>query len=123
MPMTNDSRDFDLVVIGGGPAGYTGAIKAALKGFRVALIERAQIGGACINRGCIPTKALWGTAVSLQRLKDLKSHGINAEGKISFDFGVAADRQFTIQEDMVATVRGRMDKLGVRVYGARASVT
>ena len=50
--------DFDLIVLGGGPGGYTGAIRAAKLGKKVALIEKNAVGGTCLNRGCIPTKAL-----------------------------------------------------------------
>ncbi len=117
-----DSSEFDLVILGGGPAGYTAAIKGALQGFKVAVVEKARIGGACINRGCIPTKALWGTALELERLKHLKKHGIAIDGKISFDFGVAIDRQFGIIDQMVSTIRGRMERLGVKVFQASAKV-
>ena len=51
-------KAFDLVVIGGGPAGYAAAAKAARLGGRVALVERDSLGGTCLNRGCIPTKTL-----------------------------------------------------------------
>jgi len=104
---------FDLVILGGGPAGYTAAIKGALQGFKVAVVERDRIGGACINRGCIPTKALWGTALSLQRLKDLKDHGIQTSGTTTFDFAVAVKRQFQIMDQMVATIQSRMRELNV----------
>ena len=49
---------FDLIVIGGGPAGYVGAIRAAQLGMKVACVERGKLGGVCLNWGCIPTKAL-----------------------------------------------------------------
>lgn len=113
---------FDLIILGGGPAGYTAAIKAAQQGFKVAVVEKGRIGGACINRGCIPTKALWGTAVSIQRLKDLKDHGLTHEGSISFDFAAASRRQFAIMDDMVATIRARMLKLGVQIFTATGSI-
>ena len=52
------AKQYDLLVIGAGPGGYTAALKAAEFGMRVAVIERKTIGGTCVNRGCIPTKAL-----------------------------------------------------------------
>jgi dihydrolipoamide dehydrogenase len=107
-------QKFDLVVIGGGPAGYVAAIKGRLAGFRVAVIEKEKIGGACINKGCIPTKALWGTAVHLQRLKDSPEHGIQI-GKVRFNFKKAMQRQYGIAEQMVQQVLGRMSRLGVTV--------
>lgn len=114
--------EFDLVILGGGPAGYTAAIKGAQQGFSVAVVEKSKIGGACINRGCIPTKALWGTAVSIQRLKDLSQHGITHSGEVHFDFAVAAKRQFEIMNEMVNTIRARMLKLGVKIFQAHGAV-
>ena len=113
---------FDLIVIGGGPAGYTAAIKGALQGFKVAVVEKERIGGACINRGCIPTKALWGTAVSIQRLKDLKEHGITTQGDFQFDFGVALKRQFGIIDQMVSQIEHRMLQLGVVRFEGSGSI-
>ncbi|MDA0975002.1 MAG: FAD-dependent oxidoreductase, partial [Planctomycetota bacterium] len=55
---TTDGTHFDLVVIGGGPGGYVGAIRAAQLGMKVACVERDKLGGVCLNWGCIPTKAL-----------------------------------------------------------------
>lgn len=52
------SRDYDIVVLGAGPGGYVAAIRAAQLGFRTAIVERAHLGGICLNWGCIPTKAL-----------------------------------------------------------------
>ena len=51
-------NDFDLIVVGGGPGGYVAAIRAAQLGFKTALVEKAELGGVCLNWGCIPTKAL-----------------------------------------------------------------
>ncbi len=56
--MANEERQFDLVVIGSGPGGYVGAIRAAQLGARVAIVEKQYIGGTCPNVGCIPSKAL-----------------------------------------------------------------
>lgn len=106
---------YDLVILGGGPAGYTAAIKGAIQGFKVAVVERDRVGGACINRGCIPTKALWGTALSLQRMKDLAEHGITSTAKYEFNFATAVQRQFNIMDQMVSQIRGRMEKLGVTI--------
>ncbi|MEY4943585.1 MAG: dihydrolipoamide dehydrogenase, partial [Planctomycetota bacterium] len=53
-----DAKHYDLIVIGGGPGGYVGAIRAAQLGKKVVCIERAKLGGVCLNWGCIPTKAL-----------------------------------------------------------------
>lgn len=116
------SSSYDLIIIGGGPAGYTAAIKGALQGFKVAVIEKGKVGGACINRGCIPTKALWGTAKELRRLEGLKDHGIRLPKKVPFDFSKAVKRQFSIIDQMVATIEGRMLRLGVTILRSEAHI-
>lgn len=67
---------YDIVVIGGGPAGYVGAIKAAQMGAKVAIIEKDEFGGTCLNRGCIPTKTYVKNAELIHGLKELKSRGV-----------------------------------------------
>ncbi len=68
---------YDIVFIGGGPAGYVGAIKAAQMGAKVAIIERDEYGGTCLNRGCIPTKTYVKNAELIHGLKELKARGVN----------------------------------------------
>ncbi|MEG0774968.1 dihydrolipoyl dehydrogenase [Clostridium sp.] len=72
--------DKDIIVIGGGPGGYVSAIRAAQLGAKVALIERDKLGGTCLNRGCIPTKALNRNAEILNTLKNIDEFGINIDG-------------------------------------------
>lgn len=80
-------RHFDVVVIGGGPAGYVGAIRAAQLGFKVACIERAKLGGVCLNWGCIPSKALLSNAELFEKLSNKPDFwGITVEGKIGLDW-------------------------------------
>jgi dihydrolipoamide dehydrogenase len=77
--------NYDLLVLGGGPGGYVAAIRAAQLGARVALIEKDQIGGTCLNYGCIPTKALIRSVDVLETAKKAAEYGILTE-KTSFDF-------------------------------------
>src|SRR5665647_194860 len=69
-------HDFDLIFLGGGPSGYQGAIRAAQLGKRVAVIEDRDLGGVCLNRGCIPTKAIRASAQLLSQARQAKSYGI-----------------------------------------------
>lgn len=71
--------DFELIVLGGGPGGYTGAIRAAKLGKKVALIEKDSLGGTCLNRGCIPTKALLHSAETFSAKSEWEELGIFAE--------------------------------------------
>ncbi|MGE3109613.1 MAG: dihydrolipoyl dehydrogenase [Phycisphaerales bacterium] len=85
----SSSTHFDMIVIGGGPAGYVGAIRAAQLGFRVACVERAKLGGVCLNWGCIPSKSLLSNAELVEKLKsqdDQKFWGLKIGGEIGLDW-------------------------------------
>lgn len=79
---------FDLVVVGAGPAGYVGAIRAAQLGLRTALVERAEPGGVCLNWGCIPTKSLLHTADLLRTVRAAARFGVSV-GAVSVDLAAA----------------------------------
>jgi dihydrolipoamide dehydrogenase len=73
-------KEFDAVVIGGGPGGYAAAIRASQLGLSVALIEREALGGTCLNWGCIPTKSLLHSASLLADIRAADAFGISVEG-------------------------------------------
>ena len=79
-------KQFDVVVVGGGPGGYVAAIRAAQLGMNAALVEREHLGGICLNWGCIPTKALLRTSEINHLLHNLRDYGFSA-GDVSFDLG------------------------------------
>ena len=91
---------FDLIVIGGGPAGYVGAIRAAELGAKVALVERAELGGTCLNWGCIPTKALLKSAQVYHYCRNAKSFGVAIEGEVKADL-----------KAMIAAKQGLLDMI------------
>ena len=74
--MENTPKRFDVAVIGGGPGGYPAAIKAAQNGKSVALIEAKEMGGTCLNRGCIPSKTLIASAEVLHKIQEAEEFGI-----------------------------------------------
>lgn len=76
---------YQIVIIGGGPGGYVAAIRAAQMGARVALIEQGSLGGTCLNRGCIPTKALLAGAARLRSIREAERFGITVDG-VKVDF-------------------------------------
>ena len=88
-------HEFDCVVIGGGPGGYVAAIRAAQRGLKTALIESLEMGGTCLNRGCIPSKALIANAEVLRKVRDSSKFGISV-GPISFDYGAMKERKDTV---------------------------
>jgi dihydrolipoamide dehydrogenase len=76
LPTMAEITEYDLIVIGGGPAGYAGAIRAGQLGKKVACIEMERAGGTCLNWGCIPTKALLKSAELYQKIKKAETFGI-----------------------------------------------
>src|ERR1017187_6122162 len=90
---------YDLIVVGGGPAGYVGAIRAAQLGKRVACVERERAGGTCLNWGCIPTKALLKSAELYQKIKKSETFGISVKD-VTFDFAKVMARSRTVSGQM-----------------------
>lgn len=98
-----DTTEYDLIVIGGGPAGYAGAIRAGQLGKRVACIELERAGGTCLNWGCIPTKALLKSAELYQKMKKAEAYGLIAK-EVSFDIGRVMDRSRSVAGQMAKGV-------------------
>ena len=89
------SKDFDCVVIGAGPGGYVAAITAAQQGLRTALIEEQQAGGTCLNRGCIPSKALLVGASIVSQIRQASQFGVYIDG-YSIDYPAMVQRKNTV---------------------------
>ena len=106
--------DFDILVIGSGPGGYVAAVKAAQYGFKTAVVERAEIGGICLNWGCIPTKALLKSAEAFEILKHPEAYGIVAGSDSDANrFGSAVSpSEFRLDvQKIVERERGVSDKM------------
>ena len=97
--------DYQLLVIGAGPGGYVAALRAAKLGLKTAIVENRQVGGTCLNRGCIPTKALLHTAEVYTQAKEGAFLGVNA-GDISVDFAAAHHRKAEVTEKLRAGIEG-----------------
>jgi len=96
---------YDITIIGAGPGGYVAAIKAAQLGAKVALIEKNKVGGVCLNRGCIPTKALVASAEMYKNLSDCKKYAIKLNGKLSVDMRDVIARKDKIVNLLVAGIK------------------
>ena len=92
--------DFDLIIIGSGPGGYVAAIRASQLKMKVAVIERAEIGGICLNWGCIPTKSLLKSAQVFEYLSHASDYGITVTGEMKADFGSIIARSRSVAEGM-----------------------
>ena len=80
MSIGGDKTMKDIIVIGGGPGGYVAAIRAAQLGLDTVVVEKEHFGGVCLNKGCIPTKALLQSADLLESIKSAADFGINVKG-------------------------------------------
>jgi len=92
---------YDLVIIGSGPAGYVGGIRAAQIGAKVCIIEKDDLGGVCLNRGCIPTKTLIKSAEVLAQARDAEEFGVRISGDISLDLAKAMARKDQVVKTLV----------------------
>lgn len=98
-------RTFDLIVIGGGPAGYVGAIRAAQLGMKVALVEKQNIGGTCLNWGCIPTKALLHSSELYKEASTGENCGVSAT--VSYDI----EKAYTYKDQIVSKLKKGIEGL------------
>ena len=103
-----------VAVIGGGPGGYVAALKAAMLGAEVTVIEKNKLGGTCLNVGCIPTKALLASSDVLRTVQEAKSFGINVEGEVKPDFKAIVERKQKVTDELVAGIQFLFDKRGVK---------
>ncbi len=92
--------DYDLIVIGSGPGGYVAAIRASQLKMKTAVIEKADIGGVCLNWGCIPTKSLLKSAQVMDYINNAANYGITVEGSVKADFGAVIARSRNVAESM-----------------------
>ena len=104
-----------IVVIGGGPGGYVAAIKAAMLGAEVTVIEKKKVGGTCLNAGCIPTKALLASSSMLMNIKEAKDFGINIDGEITADFLSVMKRKDKIVDQLVSGIEFLFEKRGINL--------
>lgn len=102
-------QNYDLVIIGGGPGGYIAAIRAAQLGAKVALIEKDKVGGTCLNKGCIPTKAITACTNLYQKIQKSENFGIETE-KPSIDLEKVISRKNKIVEKLVKGVEFLLEK-------------
>ena len=115
------AEQYQLVVIGAGPGGYVAAIRAAQLGLRVAVVEDRAVGGTCLNRGCIPTKALLHSAELLEQIRASERFGIRAEG-VSYDFPAIHARKDEVVSQLVSGIEGLFQANKITLVRGKALV-
>lgn len=109
------SQEFDLVVLGGGTGGYVAAIRASQLGMKVAIVEKEKLGGTCLHRGCIPSKALLRSAEVYATLKESDKYGVLANS-VGYDFRKVQSRKQGIVEQLHKGVQYLMKKGNIAVF-------
>lgn len=110
-----ETIDRDVVIIGGGPGGYVAAIEGAKQGLKVVLIEKENLGGTCLNRGCIPTKALVHSSEVYELVKNSDEYGI-FKSSPSYDFSKIVERKNNVVSELVGGIDYLLSKNNVTVF-------
>lgn len=109
-----NTREYDVVVLGGGIAGYTAAVRASQLGMKAAVIERDKLGGTCLHRGCIPSKSLLRSAEVLHTIRSSEQFGIQAR-PFSFQFSDIQSRKNRVVEQLYRGLQGLMKKYQIEI--------
>ena len=115
-------KTFDLVIFGGGPGGYVSAIRAKQLGINVLLVESKDLGGVCLNWGCIPTKALLKVSEFKNSIKKFEEFGISVKGEISFDINDIVQRSRNVSKQLSIGVKHLLKKNNVEVIKGFGSI-
>lgn len=113
---------FQVLIVGAGPGGYVAAIRAAQLGFATAIVERAELGGVCLNWGCIPTKTLLRSAELFRQAQSSGAFGVVMDGTVRFDIRAAVAHSREVAGRLNRGVRGLLKKHGVQVLTGQASL-
>ena len=112
---------YDVAIIGGGPAGYTAAERAAQGGLSTILFEKNALGGVCLNEGCVPTKTLLYSAKTYDNIKHASKYAVKAENP-SFDLPKIIARKNKVVKKLTAGIRMKMTEHGVVMVTAEACI-
>ncbi|PWD98556.1 dihydrolipoyl dehydrogenase [Marinilabilia rubra] len=115
--------NYDLIVIGSGPGGYVAAIRASQLGMKVGIVEKAEIGGVCLNWGCIPTKSLLKSAQVFEYLNHAQDYGISIDGKATADFSAMIKRSRDVAAGMSKGVQFLFKKNKIEVIEGTGKLT
>ncbi len=112
---------YDIAIIGGGPGGYVAALRGRQLGLKVVLVEKEKIGGVCLNRGCIPTKALLADVDGLRWARRAAADGIISEAP-AIDFARLMERKARVVDGLVTNLEKWLTATGVEVVSDKATI-
>lgn len=115
----SEVREFDLLVVGGGPGGYVAAIRAAQRGLSVGVVEKERAGGVCLNWGCIPTKAMLHSAEVYETVRHAADFGVHAEN-VTLDYPAVSRRKDKVVKELTDGVAGLLKANGVTTIDGHA---
>lgn len=113
---------YDIAVVGSGPGGYVTALRAAQLGLEVGLVEERELGGVCLNRGCIPTKAMLEVAALVHQARAATESGLLVEGAPAVDYAAALKHRDRVVKRLMKGVAGLLEHAGVAVHEGRATL-
>ncbi|MBI5043768.1 MAG: dihydrolipoyl dehydrogenase [Nitrospirae bacterium] len=111
-----------LIILGAGPGGYVAAIRAAQLGAKVTVIEDTEVGGTCLNRGCIPTKALIASAEAIDKINRAEEYGIDIKGEVSFNLSKIIERKNKVVAIQVKGIRSLFKSWGIELLEGRGKI-
>src|SRR5512141_468633 len=111
-----------LTIIGAGPGGYVAALRAAQKGAQVTVVESAEVGGTCLNWGCIPTKTLIASAEALERVRHAADFGVELSGEAGYNLDKIRERKDKVVSLQVRGIRSYFKSWGVNLIEGRGSL-
>jgi dihydrolipoamide dehydrogenase len=117
------AEQFDVVILGGGPAGYAAALYGAAIGLKIAMIEEARVGGTCLHRGCIPAKELLQTAEVLRTVKSAADFGVESPGSPTLNLGTSQTRKQSVIDKLTKGLESLLKGRKVTVIPGTGTVT
>lgn len=111
-----------LTIIGAGPGGYVAAIRAAQKGAQVTVVEESEVGGTCLNRGCIPTKTLIASTEALEHVRNSAAFGVELTGEVRYNLNRIRERKDKVVETQIKGIRALFKNRGITLIPGKGSL-